>query len=152
MNEAIRTQIFELEEQLKTAMLNSDVDALDRLLAPDLMFTNHLGQLLSKEDDLDAHRSGRLQVKDLTAFEQNIRLFENMAVVSVRMRLTGTYDGQPADGDFRFTRVWCAAPAKDSWHVVAAHAVLLTLVCSQSRRIPLRGSDTFRFLFPYHIP
>jgi hypothetical protein len=34
MSEAIRMQILDLEEQLKTAMLNSDVGALDRLLAP----------------------------------------------------------------------------------------------------------------------
>jgi len=31
----------EVEGQLRTAMLNSDVDALDELLAPDLIFTNH---------------------------------------------------------------------------------------------------------------
>ena len=126
MSEAIRMQILDLEEQLKTAMLNSDVGALDRLLAPELIFTNYLGHLLSKEDDLEAHRSGLLQVKDLTASEQHLRLYENLAVVSVRMRLSGTYGGRPADGDFRFTRVWCAAPDKDSWHVVAAHAVMVT--------------------------
>jgi hypothetical protein len=118
--------ILELEERLRIAMLNSDVGALDQLLAPGLIFTNHLGQLLSKQDDLEAHRSGRLKVKDLTASEQHVRLYENVAVVSVRLRLSGTYGGGPADGDFRFTRVWCPAPGKDSWHVVAAHAVLVT--------------------------
>jgi hypothetical protein len=47
-------QIVEVENQLRTAMLGSDVTALDDLLAPDLIFTNHLGQLLGKDDDLAA--------------------------------------------------------------------------------------------------
>jgi hypothetical protein len=41
-------------------MLRSDVVVLDELLAPELIFTNHLGRVLGKEDDLAAHRSGVL--------------------------------------------------------------------------------------------
>jgi hypothetical protein len=48
MNATMETRILALEEQLRIAMLGSDVGALDRLLAPELIFTNHLGQLLSK--------------------------------------------------------------------------------------------------------
>jgi hypothetical protein len=45
-------------------------------------------------------------------------------VVSVRMRLIGTYGGAPANGDFRFTRVW-ARSRQETWQVVAAHAGLI---------------------------
>jgi hypothetical protein len=38
------------------------------------------------------------------------------------MRLSGTYEGSPANGDFRFTRVWVVAPDSSSWHIVVAHA------------------------------
>jgi len=122
MNEAIETQILAAEEQLRIAMLNSDLRALDELLAPEMIFTNHLGQLLGKKDDLGAYQSGLLQVKELTPSERQIQIHEKTAVVSVRMRLSGTYDGCPANGDFRFTRVWTAASARNSWHIVAAHA------------------------------
>ena len=40
--------VGKLEKQLKDAMSTSDVTALDRLLSPDLIFTNHLGQVVSK--------------------------------------------------------------------------------------------------------
>jgi hypothetical protein len=78
-------EVVDAEEHLRTAMLRSDIEVLDELLAPELIFTNHV------------------------------------AVVSVRMRVAGTYDGNPANGDFRFTRVW-ALTFENSLRVVAAHA------------------------------
>jgi ketosteroid isomerase-like protein len=124
MNRTVETQIVDAEERLRTAMLSSDVSALDELLASELIFTNHLGQLLGKENDLAAYRSGMLEVKELKPSEQHIRLTGDVAIVSVRMQLSGTYDDNPANGDFRFTRVWALSPDK-AWHVVAAHAGLV---------------------------
>ncbi len=99
-------------------MLKSDVGTLEQLLAPDLMFTNFLGQLQSKEDDIAAYKSGMLKVRDLQASERQIRFYGDVGIVSVRTKLSGTYAGAPADGDFRFTRVW-ALSADRTWRVVA---------------------------------
>jgi len=114
-------EILEAEERLRTAMLRSDLEVLDELLAPELIFTNHFGHVLGKEDDLAAHRSGLLRVKELEPSERVVLLLGDVAVVSVRMLLVGTYDGNAANGDFRFTRVWALSPAK-TLRVVAAHA------------------------------
>jgi ketosteroid isomerase-like protein len=103
MHSPLQAQIVEAEDQLRTAMLNSDVAALNELLAPDLIFTDHLGQLLGKDDDLVAYRSGVLKVASLEPSELHIRALGDAAVVSVRMQLSGTYEGAPANGDFRFT-------------------------------------------------
>jgi ketosteroid isomerase-like protein len=121
MDRSAEAQIVDAEERLRTAMLRSDVGALDELLASELIFTNHLGQLLGKENDLAAYRSGTLKVKELKPSEQRVRLHGDVAIVSVRMQLSGTYDGKPANGDFRFTRVW-ALSSRKTWHVVTAHA------------------------------
>jgi len=102
-------------------MLASDVSSLEELLAPDLIFTDHLGHLLGKDDDLAAYRSGKLKVKELKSSEQQIRIVGEVAVVSARVQLVGTYDGRTANGDFRFTRVWARSP-KNTWRVIAAHA------------------------------
>jgi ketosteroid isomerase-like protein len=124
MNRTVEAQIVDAEDRLRTAMLASDVSALDELLAPELIFTNHLGQLLSKEDDLAAYRLGMLKMKALKPSEQHVRLNGDVAIVSIRMQLSGMYDGKPAIGDFRFTRVWALSPLK-TWHVVAAHSSLV---------------------------
>ena len=45
MSKHTESQIAELEECLRKAMLKSDVAQLDRLIAPELIFTNHFGKL-----------------------------------------------------------------------------------------------------------
>lgn len=114
--------IAELEDHLRQAMLASDIGVLDELLAEDLVFTNHLGQRLSKEADLSAHRSGALFISQLEPSELLIRsISASVAIVSVRVQIAGKYAGQPAGGDLRFTRVWVQSP-DGRWQVVAAHA------------------------------
>jgi ketosteroid isomerase-like protein len=127
MHSASQEQIVQVEDRLRTAMLSSDVAALDELLAPDLIFTNHLGQLLGKDEDLAAYRSGVLKVVCLEPSEQHVRALGDVAVVSVRMQLSGTYGDAPANGDFRFTRVW-ARSEQERWQIVAAHAGLIAPV------------------------
>lgn len=107
-------------------MLSSDVNALDELLAPDLIFTNHLGQLLGKEDDLAAYRSGALKIARLEQSERQVRVLGEAAVVSVRMQILGIYRNAPASGDFRLTRVWARSRQQERWQIVAAHSVLIT--------------------------
>jgi hypothetical protein len=55
----ITEQMEAAEAQLRDAMLAGNVKALDTLLADDLVFTNQVGQCLTKADDLAAHSSGR---------------------------------------------------------------------------------------------
>ena len=43
MENTIKDQILEAEENLRYAMIHSDLVALNELLAPELLFTNHLG-------------------------------------------------------------------------------------------------------------
>jgi len=122
--ETIEAQIIAVEERLRQAMLASDVSVLDELLAPDIIITSHRGELLEKQDDLAAHGSGLIQIHALTPSEQQIQIRGEVAIVSVRMQLLGSYDGSPANGDFRFTRVWAIAPA-GTWQIIAAHISLV---------------------------
>lgn len=55
MNQLNEAQVLNAEERLRLAMMDSDVAQLTLLLADDLLFTNHLGHLLSKQADLAAH-------------------------------------------------------------------------------------------------
>ena len=125
MDNTLEMQIAEAEERLCVAMLGSDVGTLDELLAPELIFTNHLGCVIGKEDDLAAHRSATMKVHELMPSERHIRIYGDVAIVSVRVHLSGCYAGVPSQGDFRFTRVW-ALSGDRVWRVVAGHSVLVT--------------------------
>jgi ketosteroid isomerase-like protein len=120
MSNILQAQIIELEERLRQAMLHDDVQVLDELISPDLLFTSHMGQLVSKEDDLAFHRAGILHLKELEPSQQRIQIHPDFAVVSVLMHLIGIYGGAPIDQNIRYTRVWSISP-NGSIQVIAGH-------------------------------
>ncbi|NJK75882.1 MAG: nuclear transport factor 2 family protein [Microcoleus sp. SU_5_6] len=120
MNQTIETQIIDAEERLRQAMLASDVNVLNELIAPDIIITSHLGELLKKQDDLAAHESGLFKINELIPSDRHIQIHGEVAIVSVKMQVSGSYNGSPANGNFRYTRVW-AVSASGNWHIIAAH-------------------------------
>jgi ketosteroid isomerase-like protein len=124
MNQFIAQQIDECENRLKQAMLNSDVNSLDELLASELVFTNHLGRLMSKQDDLQAHRSGMLKIAEIALSDQKIKIIDSVAIVSVQAHIVGSFAGTASKDDIRFTRVW-SKTEEGKWQVIAAHSSLV---------------------------
>jgi hypothetical protein len=107
------------EMALRRAQLTGDVGELDRLVDDELVFTGPNGAVYGKQDDLDGHRRGIIRISRLDPSEERIQHFGNIAVVSVRMEMSGTFEGAPFAGPFRYTRVWRADG--DSWRIVAGH-------------------------------
>lgn len=120
MNDIKQDAIVDLEVRLERAMRTSDVKALDELLADDLMFTNHEGRVVTKQEDLDVHQSGLLELDALSSSERTIRQLDDVAVVTVRVQLAGRHAGNYFEGTFRYTRVWALRNAR--WRIVAAHS------------------------------
>lgn len=114
----IAAQIHAAEEQLRLAMLAADLESLDALIAPELVFTTHLGTLISKQDDLDAYRSGALRFQSIEPAEQRVLVLQGAAYVAVRMRVAGVLAAVPFAADLRFSRVWQRSAAQ-VWRVVA---------------------------------
>jgi ketosteroid isomerase-like protein len=81
-----------LEEKLRQAMLDSDVEALDKLIADDLVFTMHTGLVINRQDDLEAHRTGIQKFTKIDLDDQQIRHYGDCAVVAVKVGLTGQFN------------------------------------------------------------
>ena len=107
------------EAALRQAQLTSNVQELDRLVDDALVFTGPNGAVYGKKDDLDAHRRGLIRITRLEPSEEHLQRFGHIAVVSVRMEMSGTFEGAPFAGPFRYTRVWRAHG--DGWRIVAGH-------------------------------
>jgi len=107
------------ELALRKAQLASDVSTLDTLIDEQLVFTGPDGALYGKSDDLDAHRRGLIRIDRLDPSEEHIQRFDRIAVVSVRMEMSGAFQGTPFAGPFRYTRVWRAH--ENGWRIVAGH-------------------------------
>jgi hypothetical protein len=124
MLENIESQIVAAEEQLRLAMLTSDVGSLDALISPNLVFTTHFGSLISKHDDLETHRSGALKIQAIDLSERKILVLGHIAYVSVRARLSGVFLGSPFQDDIRFSRIWQQSP-DDAWQITAGQATIV---------------------------
>lgn len=117
-------KISDLEDRLNTAMQESDVATLDLLLADNLIFTNHLGQIMTKQDDLNAHQSGFVDIEAIERSEQQILQQETLAIVSVLARIRGRFGQDYAALPLRFTRMWQRSK-KGDFQVIAAHSSLM---------------------------
>jgi hypothetical protein len=125
MSKHSELQIIEIEERLRQAMLNSDVAELEALIAPELIFTSYLGQLVSKQQDLAMHQSGKLKFSALMPSERHIQIGEGFSVVSVKMHILGRYEGAEIDDLYRFTRVWAVSSA-GLLQVIAGHVCVVS--------------------------
>lgn len=114
-------EIVEVEAEIRTAQLNADVSALDRLIADDLLFTGPDGRLGSKAEDLALHGSGAVRFRSHAPEELRVRrVGPDVAVSALRARLEVEVRGELVSGTYRYTRVW-AREEGGAWRVVGGH-------------------------------
>ena len=121
MMENYLAQIERAEELLRRAMLTSDVELLDALISPNLVFTTHFGSVISKHDDLQVHQGGALKFHTIELSEQKIFAISDVMFVSVRARVTGIFGNSQFQDDIRFSR-FCQKTSEHSWQVVVGQA------------------------------
>jgi hypothetical protein len=98
--------VISMENRLLVAIQHSDAATLDLLLHPDLLFHAPNGQIITKETDLHAHRSGNMVVDSIAASEMQVNIIGDNAVVSLVIETSGAIFKQPIQGRFRYIRVW----------------------------------------------
>lgn len=98
--------IASYEDRLMNAMKNSDVNALDKLLHNDLVFIGSDGTTVTKEMDIEAYRSGQIKISDMMATDRNIRLVDDLGIVTVSVDVRGERMGETIQSKERFLRVW----------------------------------------------
>ena len=111
--------VLAAERSLQAAQRASDVEALDRLLHPDLLAVGPDGELADKASDLAAHRQGIFQIDELEQLDLRVLEHGDTAVTFVLVRLRGSIAGDEVSGRVRYTRTWVRGEA--GWQVLAAH-------------------------------
>lgn len=106
MDKMTKEEISEAENQLFLAQLASNVDALDLLLYDHLVAVTPDGQMLTKEMDLNAHRSKAMIIENASTEIDEIRIIGDTALSVVTMTAKGKVMGEPLEGKFRYFRVW----------------------------------------------
>ncbi len=111
------------ERRLQAAQLASDVEALGELLDDAVLFTGPDGGLLTKEDDLGAHRSGRQVLSRVEEAELRVLVVGSTGVTWFLGTLEGAIDGEPFAVRMRYTRTW--THDDHGWAIIAAHATVV---------------------------
>jgi len=88
------------------AHLRLDVDALDRLMAPDCFHVGDGGEILDREAILVSMRSGDRSWEDAHSDEHDVRIYGDTAVVVGRWRARGVNTGQSFDYAACYVSVW----------------------------------------------
>ncbi|MBY4686601.1 nuclear transport factor 2 family protein [Burkholderia contaminans] len=91
-----------------------------RLLYAAPRHTVPTGQVISKEDDLAAHRAKLLRLDRLDVQETHAYAIGGMILTTTKAILAGHFDGTAFEGAFAYTRLWRQSSA--GWRVVAGHA------------------------------
>lgn len=108
------------EDRLARAMLEGDVAELELLIDDDLIFTGPDGNVMTKADDVAAHRDKVLRLDLLERFDGASRAIDGHIIVATKARLSGEFAGTAFTGTFAYTRVWRLSSL--GWRVVAGHA------------------------------
>lgn len=115
-------EIVACEARLRAAQLGADVVALDRLIADELLFTGPDGRLATKAQDLEAHRSGAVRIREHEPQELRVRrVGAAAAVAALRTRLAVEVAGTLHRGTYRYTRLWAREEGDGVWRVVGGH-------------------------------
>lgn len=116
--------IIKREQELRQAMLDSNIEALDELIDQKLKFTIPNGQLITKEDDLENYRSGlqnitRLDIESLEVMSLGL----DVTVSFVSVSLDGDFDSHSLAGRYKYIRIW--QKIEGSFKVVAGQVCLI---------------------------
>lgn len=105
-NKLTETSIREQENKLYTAIKDGNITVLDQLLHDDLLFIVPGGETITKEIDLDTYRNGALKVDELLPEIENLNIIDDIAVITLTIKLKGKFNDVPFEANYRYIRFW----------------------------------------------
>jgi catechol 2,3-dioxygenase-like lactoylglutathione lyase family enzyme len=111
------------EDELAAAMLQGDVDVLDRLLSSDLSFVGPDGRMIAKAVDLELYRRGVHRISRLERLDARYQPMGEVVLADVVAVMQGEMRGQAYGGEFRYQRVWHRRAA--GWQVAGGSVRML---------------------------
>jgi ketosteroid isomerase-like protein len=114
----VSKELTEIEHKIVAAWLKGDRKTIDSILAPDWSVIDLTGRVLTKAQVLQELGSGERKIESGSVDDLNVRTFGNVAIVTGRSVLGGTYQGNRVSVVQRFTDVFANRDGR--WQVVAS--------------------------------
>jgi len=98
-------EVISLSKDKWRWMAERNVEALDKLFAEQAIFV-HMGATMSKSQELDTIKSGRIEYKDAQIQEVSVRFVGTTAILLNRIRLVAVVGGNEVVNPFNVTEVY----------------------------------------------
>lgn len=105
------------EKDWAEAVSHNDFERLEKILAPDLMYTHSTGLVENREQFVEALKSGRQKYDSIIHEDLVVHVYGKTAFAAARVRMTGNTKGQPFNNVLRFLHVW--VKGKGGWQLAA---------------------------------
>lgn len=111
--------LTKIENEWGVAMVKLDFVTFDRIVSPDWLLSTPDGGHQTKAEAVADLKSGKIKFESFKVDELKIRIYGNAAVVFGLTTEKMTIDGQPMNGQNRFTDTFIKRDGK--WQCVATH-------------------------------
>jgi len=108
----------DLDRQWREAVLRKDFAAVERMLAPDLIYAHSTGIVDTRQTYLDKIKSGRQLYKTMNQRKISAKSYGDSAVTHSWMHVTGVNQSGPFDDKVMMLHIWIK---KDGRWLLAAH-------------------------------
>ena len=105
-----KSDIDELEQARRSAMLAADLAGLDRLFADDLVWIHASSKSDTKESLIKKFANGSLRCHRLDHSEVAIRIYGSVAIVRGKLEMDVSADGTSRTSVNLYTGIWAGAP------------------------------------------
>ncbi|HLA53750.1 MAG TPA: nuclear transport factor 2 family protein [Flavitalea sp.] len=120
--EQIETEVRQLEEvEWSRAEMKKDMNWFHQHLADELVMTNgKTGEVNNKAEQLAEYQDSDFEVSEPDKISQfKVQAFDNWAVATFRLQMSGKNKNGKVSENYRFTDVWIFRD--DRWQITASH-------------------------------
>jgi ketosteroid isomerase-like protein len=104
--EDVAQTLTKLENDWAKAGLAGDAAALEKLLAPDFVYTNQDAGMASRAEMVAGVKSGATKYDTFTVGGMKVHVHGDAAVVTGKASIKGKENGKAIDEELRFTDTW----------------------------------------------
>ena len=122
-NDDSKMQVMMKMQGLKNALFAKDSVSLSALLADDVTYGHSTGFIQTKAQLIRDVMSGAQDYKLIEPSDMNIRIYDNTAIVVLKLRANLIAKGKPLDLNMYATLTW--VKINNEWKLVARQAVKL---------------------------
>jgi C-terminal processing protease CtpA/Prc/ketosteroid isomerase-like protein len=131
--------VTQLVHEWLDALVKSDFDALNRIIADDYIITNSDGSVLGKQQDLEPLKAG-LKFESASIEDLKVRVYGETAVVTGVTTFKGSFKGREFTSRGRFTDVWLKRDGR--WQAIASQESALPKQASVQKQAPAQQQGT----------